>query len=148
MDDHVSKPVDARRLLAAIVAHLGSPASRPGDAAEGDDGPAPLLDLTKALERIQGNRPLLDRIVAQFLAEAREAGDRLRAGLARRDAEPLGFAVHKLRGLALAIDAAPLAVALGVLESRVARAEWTASEAVMPAVESALGETLAALERR
>ncbi len=148
MDGHIAKPVDARRLLAIVAAHAGETPEAVVDAPPGRLGDTKAVDLDRSLQRLQGNRGLLDRMVEELLASAREARGSLRADLGRREAEPYVFAVHRLRGQALGLDAAQLAAALGVLESTVAREDWAASEAMMPAVEAALDAVVGALARR
>ncbi len=148
MDDHIAKPVDARRLLNALAGHLGGrPADRAPvglDSRAASDG---VVDLARALERVQGNRTLLDRMVAQFRAEIIEARGYLRDYLENRSGDELGFAVHKLRGQALGLDAARLATTLGTLEGHVARRDWGASMSVLREVDREIDLVLGALAR-
>ena len=148
MDDHIAKPVDTRRLLAALAVHLRGRPSEPASAGCRATRPASLrvLDLAKALERLHGNRELLDRMVAQFAkrSPARAAPARV---LDQRAGEALGFAVHRLRGQALSLDAGRLAVALGTLESLIGREQWQAGASALKAVDHAMEEVLDALAR-
>ena len=107
-----------------------------------------VVDLDRALARLQGNRDLLGRMVSQFCDEAQTARVGLHEGLERRDREPLGFAVHRLRGQALSLDAAVLANALGTLEGLVAREQWPECVDSFRDVEYALDQLLDVLGRR
>ena len=85
MDDHIAKPVDARRLLDALAGHLGGPTGRARPAAPPRRPAADrVVDLARALDRVQGNRGLLDRMVAQFRAEVGETRGHLHDCLERR----------------------------------------------------------------
>ncbi len=147
MDDHIAKPVDARRLLAVVAELLGRSAPRVDtprvdtprvdtprvdtprvDTSRVDEGmtEARAVDLARALDRLQGNGDLLTRMVAQFRDEVQNARRHLREGLDQRSRDALGFEVHRLRGQALSLDAGGLARALGVLEGLVAEEQWGA----------------------
>ncbi len=150
MDDHIAKPVDARRLLDALAGHLGGLAaprsvSAPATTAATQVG---VVNLARALDRVQGNRGLLDRIVAQFRAEIAETRAQLHDLLERRSGDELGFAVHRLRGQALSLDAGVLADLLGKLEGHVARREWAPGASILEDVDGAIDQVLDALARR
>jgi PAS domain S-box-containing protein len=147
MDDHIAKPVDARRLLDVLAGHLGVRPSAPALVAAA--APANrVVDLARALDRVQGNRGLLGRMVAQFRAEAVEARTYLHEYLQKRAGDELGFAVHKLRGQALSLDAADLAATLGTLEGLVAQRDWAASERALREVDGEIATVLDALARK
>ena len=148
MDDHIAKPVDARRLLDALAGHLGGIAAPRAAPASAAAPPGAVVNLTRALDRVQGNRGLLDRIVAQFRAEIVEARAQLHDLLERRSGDELGFAVHRLRGQALSLDAGVLADLLGKLEEHVARRAWTPGASVLEEVDGAIDQVLDALARR
>ncbi len=149
MDDHIAKPVDTRRLLAALAVHLrGRPSEPASDRMPREaTGEPRVLDLAKALERLHGNRELLDRMVAQFREEIAGARKHLHECFDQRAGEALGFAVHRLRGQALSLDAGRLAVALGTLESLIGREQWQAGASALKAVDHAMEEVLDALAR-
>jgi CheY-like chemotaxis protein len=123
MDGHIPKPVDARRLLAVIAQHE-APEDREASSRRAADNPgspetgAPIvLDLERALARLQGNSALLSRIIDQFRDEAVVARRQLREALERSDSGAFAYAAHRLRGQALALEAMALASALGALEA-------------------------------
>ena len=149
MDDHIAKPVDSRLLLGVLAAHLRGRARAPGSgevlgAAIGEPG---VVDLDRALDRLDGNRPLLDRMVTQFRDEVAGARRHLHQCLEGRARDALGFAVHRLRGQALGLDAGRLAATLGTLESLVADERWEASASALEAVDRAIDQLLDALPR-
>jgi CheY-like chemotaxis protein/HPt (histidine-containing phosphotransfer) domain-containing protein len=143
MDGHIAKPVDARRLLVSVAQHVDAertPFLDPSEARSSDpaaDAPrsGAVVDLHRALERLQGNQELLERMIVQFHEEAGAARGRLREGLARRDKGGLHYAAHRLRGQALSLDAEALVSALAVLEGAVAGEEWSASAEALARVE-------------
>jgi len=148
MDDHIAKPVDTRRLLAVLEAHLGGRGGRaPGDTAAAPPGEPRVVDLARALDRLQGNRGLLERLVAQFTEEVVGVRGQLHDLLEQRAGDELGFAVHRLRGQALSLDAGKLALVLGTLEGLVARRQWDASASALQSVDHAIDQLLDALAR-
>jgi PAS domain S-box-containing protein len=141
MDDHISKPVDARRLLDVVAGQIES---RPGpDAAESKRRPArAVVDLERALGRLQGNRDLLALLILQFRREGVLALDRLRQGVNLRDKAAVAYAAHRLRGQALSLDAEVLGSELGTLEAAAIRAAWVDVEGALVAVERELERVL------
>jgi two-component system sensor histidine kinase/response regulator len=143
MDGHIAKPVDARRLLAAIAGQELSPS-----APRGDDAAVrtePVLDLAGALERLMGNRKLLERVVDQFREEADRGRRSVRDALERGDIDRIGFAAHRLRGQALEVGAGCLVAALGALETAVASGEWDGIARAQEAAEREVDRVIAEL---
>jgi PAS domain S-box-containing protein len=132
MDGHVPKPVDAKRLLVTIAEHLRKPAVR-------------VVDLQRALERLEGNKALLARLIGQFRTEAASGRRNLEESWSRRDAASVAYAAHRLRGQAESLGGSLLASALARLEQIVAEGEWIAGAPAMDAVRSALEQMLDAL---
>jgi CheY-like chemotaxis protein len=147
MDDHISKPIDARRLLDVVAGWIeGSPESvRARERKE--QSPEAHVDLDRALARLRGNRDLLARLVAQFGEEAVRALDRLRPAVCSRDAAATRYVTHRLRGQALSLDAEALAEELESLESAATRGAWLDVDAVMVRVEGEVQRVLEALTR-
>ena len=145
MDDHVTKPVDARRLLAAIAEHGQVAPDRPR--AAGDV--TPVVELSRALARLQDNRDLLERMIGQFDGEAALARRGLAEAIERRDASAVRYVAHRLRGQALALEATPLATALARLEDLGADgARWDATAETIRSVEREMDRLARALARR
>jgi two-component system sensor histidine kinase BarA len=154
MDGHVPKPVDVRRLLAVIAQHEApgdgeASSRRPGHHGRPEASAPVVLDLERALARLQGNRALLSRLIDQFRDEAAAARRQLSEALERGDGGALVYAAHRLRGQALALEAMALAAALGTLETAGAGAgRWIANAEALRAVERELDRLAEALPPR
>jgi two-component system sensor histidine kinase/response regulator len=149
MDDHIAKPLDTRRLLGVLAMHLRGRTRVPpaGEAPTGAIGEPRVVDLSRALDRLDGNRTLLDRMVTQFREDVVGARRHLHQCLERRAGEALAFAVHRLRGQALSLDAGRLAAALGTLENQVGLERWEASASALDGVDRAIDQLLDVLAR-
>ena len=145
MDGHIAKPVDARRLLAEIAGHEASAGERAVDAAIVHTNC--VVDLSRALDRFMGNRKLLDRVVEQFRGEADRTKRSLRDALEQHDIGAIGYAAHRLRGQALALDAHPLAGALDALEAAVAGGDWNEIAPAQMTAAREIDRVIAELER-
>jgi signal transduction histidine kinase/DNA-binding NarL/FixJ family response regulator/HPt (histidine-containing phosphotransfer) domain-containing protein len=148
MDDHIAKPVDASRLLSAIADLAGSPSvpppmERDRERPEGEG--APVLNLSLALARLQGNRGLLERIIVHFRSEAAGGVRQLRHAVERRDKVALGYAAHRLRGQASSLDAELLVRTLRALEREAAGESWERVSWSLLAVERELERVFAEL---
>jgi two-component system, sensor histidine kinase and response regulator len=129
MDDYLSKPVRARELLVVIervIAGEGDSATVNGET----------HDWSAALERLQGDRELLEEIAGVFREEAPKLLAQITEAVERDDAGALKLAAHTLKG-ALANFAATAAV------EAARRLELMAKEGDL----SLAGPALATLER-
>ena len=146
MDGHIAKPVDARRLLSAVAEHAyGGAAHRQA----GED--AAVVDLERALMRLQGNPALLARMVVQFREDADAGRKQMRDAFERRDSGAVAYAAHRLRGQALSLDAEVLATAVGTLERMVTRSipdPWSEVDTALGVVDRELERVLDALVPR
>jgi PAS domain S-box-containing protein len=149
MDGHISKPVDAGRLLAEIAEKLraqGPPPPPSSGQALAPPRDAPrVADLGRALSRIQGNRELLARLRVQFAQSAVELRAKLRTAVELRDAKAASFAVHRLRGQAATFEAEALLARITPFEQAVARASFVTAAAALHAIELELDRLLAVL---
>ncbi len=149
MDEHIAKPVDAARLLSAIADFAGPPSRPPPAHRDAVDGEGvPVLNLTLALARLQGNRGLLDRIIVHFRSEAASGVRQLRHAVDRQDKGSLGYAAHRLRGQASSLDAEVLVRALQALERDAAAASWREAGSSLLVVERELERVFAELRAR
>jgi PAS domain S-box-containing protein len=144
MDDHIAKPVDAARLLSAIEALAGPPSVPPPPDRTESEGP-PVVDLTVALARLQGNRGLLERIIVHFRSEAAVGVRQLRQAVERCEKVALGYAAHRLRGQASSLDAEALVRALLALEREAASEAWEGAASSLLTVERELDRVFAGL---
>jgi PAS domain S-box-containing protein len=145
MTDHVAKPIDARRLLNLVADRLGGGGAPP--AAKRATAP-PVIDLSRALERLRGDTALLRRIADQFAHVAPDARAALRDAVERRDGGALRFAAHRLRGQASTFDGAALIAAVSALEDAARRENWTAAGGALLTVEAEIDRFLRALVTR
>jgi CheY-like chemotaxis protein len=144
MDDHISKPVDARRLLDVVATRIESRLESREE--RGARKPAsPIVDLARALSRLQGNRELLSRLILQFRQEAAAGLTRLRRSVSTRDRAAVAYGAHRLRGQSLSLDASALASELEVLEVGASRDPWLEIEGYLFAVERELDRVFDAL---
>jgi CheY-like chemotaxis protein len=143
MTDHVSKPVDARRLLAVIASHLGQ--SAPAKPLPSRPPSVPVADLTRALERLSGDRALLGRIATQFSEGVAGARAKLRVAVETRSAVDVSFATHRLTGQASTFGGEALIAAAEALKETAVAANWTAAGAMLLGVERELDRLLRAL---
>jgi PAS domain S-box-containing protein len=148
MDDHIAKPVDAARLLSALAELAGPPSVAPPSDHRDDGEGAPVVNLTVALSRLQGNRGLLDRIIVHFRSEAAGGVRQLRRAVERRDRPSLGYAAHRLRGQASSLDAEALVRALQALEREDGTEFWERAPSLLVCVERELDRVFAELRGR
>jgi HPt (histidine-containing phosphotransfer) domain-containing protein len=98
MDAYLSKPLQTSELLALLSTLF------PGDAAEADmaatahEKVTPVLDWDAALQRMAGDRELLQELINIFLAALPEQIAQIRNAVATRDAPRLHRAAHALKG--------------------------------------------------
>jgi two-component system sensor histidine kinase/response regulator len=93
MDDYLSKPIRARELLAVIEQVIaGAPKSTDGKHEE-----CP-IDWAVALERLQGDRELLDELVGVIRQEGPQLVAAVRGAIEQGDAAALKLSAHTLKG--------------------------------------------------
>ena len=95
MDGYLSKPIRARELLAVIEQVLSGEA-QPNPAAAA--AKAAVVDWATALDRLQGDRGLLEEIVDVFREECPRLMAQARQAIAGGDAAQLRLAAHTLKG--------------------------------------------------
>jgi HPt (histidine-containing phosphotransfer) domain-containing protein len=104
-----------------------------------------MLDLGRALGRLQGDRALLRRIATQFAGGAPEARAKLHAAFERRDASVVAFASHHLRGQASLFGGEALTMATDTLEEAARQEGWSAAASALATVDRELDRLLHAL---
>jgi HPt (histidine-containing phosphotransfer) domain-containing protein len=135
MDAYLSKPIQARDLLAALAQVLPEPAAAPED----------VFDAAAALERVEGDTELLAELVRLFLDEFPAQRAAIRQAIDAGDARALVAAAHTLKGSVGVLGARAAAEAAWALE-RVGRegdltgveAAWDTLERATRALEDAL----------
>ena len=95
MVDHVTKPIDADVLVAAILRHAVRPASGAGSVT-GHGSP---IDWPALLARYNGRQNFVAKLAATALASHRDTPGTLRHAAQAKDLPALAFAAHALKGL-------------------------------------------------
>jgi CheY-like chemotaxis protein/HPt (histidine-containing phosphotransfer) domain-containing protein len=97
MNGYIAKPVRAQQLYAAILRAVPSGSSTEDTAAD-CAAPREQLDWQQALAAAQGDKRLLDEMVAAAMTETAEQWRALREALAAGDAKGVRTAAHTLKG--------------------------------------------------
>ena len=97
MDGYISKPIRTEDLIDAIknVVHSAAVAEVATTAKRREQDP---IDITSALERVEGDVELLKELVAVFLTDLPETLTSLREAVTAGDANAIERAAHKLKG--------------------------------------------------
>jgi two-component system, sensor histidine kinase and response regulator len=158
MNDYLTKPIEADRLLATLGQWIAPTAAArrkaaaaapvamiepdriPPRTAAGPKSP-PGLDLTTALARLGGNDRLLREVVAEFARDYAKCAVQLRRDVAAGDLEAARRLAHTVKGVAGNIAANALAAAARALEDSLVTGAVPA-EAALDAFAAALDLTL------
>jgi PAS domain S-box-containing protein len=118
-DDYVSKPIRTSELLAAMD-RLRNPQAGPRPAARpaADSPVSRALDLAAALERVEGDRELLEELVRIFAGECPNNLAEIRRALDAADAPLLERLAHTMKGAAANLGAKRLSAAAFELEKQ------------------------------
>ena len=126
MNDHVGKPFDVTQLVRIILRHLGREAAgsavTPHSTAESaaDDHHDPVvaaareagIEMTAALQRLGGRRPVYMRLAAGFLDDLAHLPATLARHVAAAHRDDLVRTLHTAKGVAATLGMTPLAAAL------------------------------------
>ena len=110
-----------------------------------DDRPA--IDLTDVMTRLDGNLPLLGRLLPQFIEASVSRGTALRAGLAAGNAAEAAALLHQMRGSAASVGAAAMAALAGEAEDHMKQSGLSALAGYPDHFDRALAEVRQAAER-
>jgi signal transduction histidine kinase/DNA-binding response OmpR family regulator len=149
MDDYILKPLEGARMAAKIAAYLASAPTLGGRPPTSSQPPRsrPVLDVDRALQRLQGNRALFERVVRHLVEGAAGESARLKRAVDQSDTVAVRYAVHRLRGQAAAFDAAALIAVIDELTEVVAAKNWTAAAALVDDIERELQRLVSELSR-
>jgi HPt (histidine-containing phosphotransfer) domain-containing protein len=98
MDGYVSKPLQARQLFEVIAGLVPAAADVEPDTPEQPAPTASAFDYDAALDRLEGNRELLQEIIGLFFDEIPGLLSAIDESLVQRDAKALERAAHTLKG--------------------------------------------------
>lgn len=113
-------PVRAPELLAALDQAVGLQNASTSPTQSKIHGTRPAVDIAAALERVEGDRALLEELLRLFVDECQNTLRQIRDVWASRDARALGRLAHALKGSAANIGADGVSEAAFALE-RLAR---------------------------
>ena len=80
-------------------------------------GDPPAIDLADVMTRLDGNLPLLGRLLPQFIEASEARGASLRAALAAGNAVEAAAVLHQMRGSAASVGAAAISALAGEAET-------------------------------
>jgi len=155
MDDYLSKPIDAERLVRTVARWTGNlrQQRRPQQPPESTE---PALDLLRApdspvqvdaaLARLGGRKPLLWRALADFARDYRGVTTRLREQVASDELPAARRMTHTIKGLAGMISANALRVAALELESLLSEGDSAGFQACALAFERENRRLIAAID--
>ncbi len=157
MDSYVSKPLQAQELIHVIESLAPAPASEaepepeeatgttPGEA----EPPEPAFDRNVLLNHVEGDRELLQEIIALFFEGTPAQLADIRGALERRDAVALARAAHTLKGTVGTVGGQKAFARALQLETLGRSGNLDGAEAVYKELEqevAGLGRALAALQ--
>ncbi len=121
MNAHLAKPIDESTLYETLHQVLTPASADSHDTPERTPGPAtpasaPALDLAAALRHLGGKRPLLQRLLHDFVQDFGDAPARLAESLQEERSESIAHLVHSVRGAATYLHAHRLCESAGPLE--------------------------------
>jgi signal transduction histidine kinase/DNA-binding response OmpR family regulator/HPt (histidine-containing phosphotransfer) domain-containing protein len=156
MQDHISKPLDPRKLYATLARY--HPLNKAVAAPRATQSPlatstipralpqAPGLDANQALSRLEGDRELYLRVLTGFVDHLDDARPTLDAAARAHDWPTIEREAHTLRGLAATVGATELARMSADLERAVQDRDAEGLRRVTQALQTAVNELLALLQ--
>jgi len=124
MNDHISKPIDVRKLWSALFKWAGLGAAEAAEtvsplASIALPAELPGFDLAPAVRRLGNNAVLLRDLMMEFARCADPVAAQLREALGRGDREQAERVAHSLKSMAAAVAAVDLAAAAAALEAHI-----------------------------
>jgi CheY-like chemotaxis protein len=98
MDAYVAKPLRAQELCEILAQLVVRPVAVENTPCPESDAGAAVFDLATTLDRVEGNRELLQQMIDLFATQATKLLSEIRASVARKDGLALERAAHKLKG--------------------------------------------------
>jgi len=105
MDGYVSKPLQARQLFEVIAGLVPTPIEAEIDTPDQTAPTGSVFDRNAVLDRVEGDRELLQEIVGLFFDEIPGLLSAIQESVTRRDAKALARAAHTLKGAVSNLDA-------------------------------------------
>ncbi len=144
-DAYVSKPVSPRQLRDAIESLTSSASWARQTPPDANPSPA-ALDLSRALERVEGDADLLRTMAALFLRDCPQQLAKIREAVSHRDAQSLMYLAHTVKGAVGNFAATAAAEAARRLEMMGRDNDFTQAEEACQKLEETLEGVRTALE--
>jgi CheY-like chemotaxis protein/HPt (histidine-containing phosphotransfer) domain-containing protein len=148
-DEYVTKPIQTPDLLAAIDRATNTKASpantAPPTPASHSAGP-PVLDFAAALDRVDGDRELLENLMGMFAGECSRDIAEIRKSLEARDMGQLERLAHTLKGASASLAAGRVADAAFALEKQARTGEVGNAEKLLEILLAEINRLLPEIE--
>jgi CheY-like chemotaxis protein/HPt (histidine-containing phosphotransfer) domain-containing protein len=119
MDAHLTKPIDAERLVETVES-LAAASTHPTDPIHPthptDSASSPAIEIDRLMQRLDGDVDLLRRMTAAFLGDCPRTIGTLEVAIRRQDARAVEHAAHYLKGAGANLCAPALVGAAAELE--------------------------------
>jgi signal transduction histidine kinase/CheY-like chemotaxis protein/HPt (histidine-containing phosphotransfer) domain-containing protein len=148
MNGYVSKPIDRTRLtqeMQRVLSRQQAQSLRHGAAGVADD--ATDIDLTEALERLDGDREAMMEIALMFVSDCPARVAEIAAAVALRDAAAVSSACHNLAGTAANVSAHGLHLLAGKVSANAAAGLWANADDTLAQLPMSLRRVENQLER-
>ncbi len=151
MDSYISKPIRAEDLFSVIekLTNGAGEKKEPDGSALQDDTPlaVDILDLSKAMSVVDGDRELFEEVANLFLEDAADKIAKLREGVVKGDASAVQQTAHTLRGSVGYFGAKRAFDAVSRLELIGKNGTWIEAEAAQLALEKEFKALKTAMRR-
>jgi HPt (histidine-containing phosphotransfer) domain-containing protein len=148
MNGYVSKPIDRTRLtqeMQRVLSRQQAQSLRQGAAGVAED--APDIDLSEALERLDGDREAMMEIALMFVSDCPARVAEIAAAVALRDAAAVSSACHNLAGTAANVSAHGLHLLAGKVSAHAAAGLWANADDTLAQLPMSLQRVENQLER-
>jgi two-component system, sensor histidine kinase and response regulator len=145
MDEYLSKPIDAQRLVELVETLALSTNAMPTTPADILQEPCG-FDLPSTLARLDGNQQLLREIAIIFLDDVEKMAEAIRQAIAAGDAQQLEQTAHKLKGAVAIFSASDCVAFTRQLEDLGRRGRITEADAIFERLSVSLDQLTGALQ--
>ena len=149
MDDYLAKPLEPESLSRVLDRWLRPVPMEPAAVPSGPSAPqraeTPVFDREALLQRLMGNRTLMNRVTETFLESAPAYVSNLRTLAAEGNAPAARREAHTLKGAAATVSAPRLRGLALEAEQAAAAGSWGAVDGVLPKLEEELERLRAAI---
>ena len=142
-DDYLTKPIRTPELLAAIDRIGGAKqTAQPVVAPAAEVRASSPIDISAALERLEGDRNLLEELGQLFKDECSKTLDEMRAAIASGDAPLLTRLAHTIKGSSASMSALPLSQVAAQMEKVAHAGDLADARSLFEKVEKEAGDLI------